>query len=91
MPIEWLPGALDRLGEVEPYEVSEVLNAKPLHAVPVERRGARLLLIFGRNRAGRIIVVLLRPGADFTTTIVAARPATGAEVAAHEEWERNFR
>ncbi|WP_158645536.1 hypothetical protein [Stackebrandtia albiflava] len=87
MPMEWLPAALARLTGVEPAEVHQVLNGRPLHAIPVERQGARLLLVFGRTREGRILLVIIRPRPSFDSQILWAREATTSEAQAHRAWE----
>lgn len=89
MPIEWLPDALDRLtGDVEPYEVSQVLNGRLRRPVPVARHGVRLLTIWGRTRTGRPLVVVLRlRHGSRDAWILAARQMTAAEAQAHKAWE----
>lgn len=85
--MEWLEGALERLTGIEPHEVSQALDHVPVHVVPTERRGARLLLIFGRTKTGRVVAVLVRPRPSFDSKIITARYATTAEIEAHQTWE----
>lgn len=80
---------IDRLpADIEPYEVQQVLNSDRRRPVPVyTNTGARLLLIFGRTKAGRLLAVALRPGLDRQTSIIGAREATANEGNEHERWE----
>jgi hypothetical protein len=89
VPVEWVPGMIDRLpADIEPYEVQQVLNSDRRRPVPVySKAGARLLLVFGRTRAGRLLAVALRPGPDRHSSIIGAREATANEALEQERWE----
>ncbi|WP_147138071.1 hypothetical protein [Stackebrandtia albiflava] len=87
MPYEWLAGAMERLAGVEPHEVLQVLGARWRRPVPAAGP-MRLLTVWGRTRAGRPLIVVLRHEADLDYLIVAARQMTDTEAAEHARWER---
>jgi hypothetical protein len=86
---KWLPG-LAFLTDVEPHEVNQAL-VHP-HRWPRQMRapdGGVFIAIWARTAAQRPIIVTVRPGAGFDSTIVAARPMTPSETARLELWEQN--
>lgn len=93
MPYEWLPTAFAVLvlAGVEPYEVMQALygsNRRPVAVVDPET-GLRLIAIYGRTKAGRPLVVTVRPAGGFTTWIVGAQEMTDEEREGYERWENS--
>ncbi|HEX6077449.1 MAG TPA: hypothetical protein VFZ32_19600 [Micromonosporaceae bacterium] len=87
----WIPAVLAALKGIEPYEVIQALSAS--RRLPVAGRAGRgvpVVGIFGRTRAGRLLVVVVRLVPDsFDQEIAAVRDATSEELAMFERWEAN--
>ena len=78
--------------DIEPAEVMQVLAADQRLPVPGTARGVRVLAIFGRTRAGRPLMVLVRVDrGGFDHLIVGVRELTGEELAMVERWEEERR
>jgi hypothetical protein len=86
---EWIPGGLDWLVGIEPYEVSQVLDSAKKWPRPGRSSDTGIggLTIWGRTRAGRplMIGVKLLPGLDMQ--VYSARELTVDQIAELEEWE----
>jgi uncharacterized DUF497 family protein len=91
VPYEWLPTAFTVLvlAGIEPYEVMQVLNGHSRRPVPVldPATGLKLLNIYGRTNAGRLLVVTVRLAGGFAMRIVGARDMTVQERKEYERWE----
>lgn len=90
MGYEWLASLLDKLADVEPYEVRQILEEnRPRWPRPViGGDGVHLLTIWGRTRAGRhLIVVLRRTDNQMDWLIVGAKAMTVNQVAEYNRWE----
>lgn len=86
---EWLPGAMDSLVEIEPYEVMQVVHAErrwPRLGVK-DFTGLPVLTVWGRTRAGRPLMVASRSLGGLDRQIVAVRELRPAELAEFEKWE----
>lgn len=86
-PIDWWPPALHYLHGIEPYEVSQALaatNRWPRHAVS---HGVPTLTIWARTRAGRGLIIALRPTGAMRWEIIGVRAMTPDEVAEFDGWE----
>jgi hypothetical protein len=86
---EWLPTLLAALAGIEPYEVRQVLEegqrwpraATGEHGIPV-------LAIWGRTRAGRYLIAVLRPtDVSLDWLIVGAMEMTAEQAAEYDRWE----
>jgi hypothetical protein len=85
---EWLASLLDKLADIEPYEVRQVLEeSRPRWPRPViGGDGVHL----GRTRAGRhLIVVLRRTDNQMDWLIVGAKAMTVSQAAEYTRWEAN--
>jgi hypothetical protein len=87
----WLPRALERLSGIEPWEVMQALSAPRRWPRPAARSdtGIRFLTIWARTRAGRPLMVALRPLDGRDWQIIAVRELTAAELAELEKWEED--
>jgi hypothetical protein len=86
---KWLPGRFAVLVDVEPYEVTQVLDG-PGRRLPRRATGPNglpVLGILGRTTTGRGLVVFVRHDGGLDWTIVGARPMTSAEGVEYEKWE----
>ena len=87
---EWAPSLLDKLVGIEAYEVRQILEEKrprwPRPAVGGD--GVHVLTVWGRTRAGRrLIVVLRRAKGDLDWLIVGASEMTAEQAAEYDRWE----
>jgi hypothetical protein len=90
MPYEWLPTTFTVLiaRGIEPYEVLQVLYGVRRCPVPVhDSHGLMLLNVWGRTKAGRPLVVTVRPAGGFDAEIVGARDMADDERKEFESWE----
>ena len=87
MVYRWVPLALDSLRGIEPHEVHQTLGAKRRLPVPGVSGGVRVLAVFGRTHAGRLLMVLIHLGDDFDHHITGARDATPDESIMFVAWE----
>lgn len=85
----WVAAALAALvSGIEPGEVMQVLAADRRLPVPGTARGVQVLAIFGRTRAGRPLLVLVRlDRGGFDHLIVGARELTSDELVMFERWK----
>ena len=89
MPYEWLLPAFGVLAKrgIEPYEVLQVLYSIRRRPVLVRHpRGMMLLSIWGSTRAGRALVVMVRPAGGFDHQILGAREMTDDERREYDQW-----
>jgi len=90
---EWDSGALEWIARygLEPGEVLQVLYARKWPRVAVTPEGLRVLTLWGRTRAGKGIMVAVRPmpGHPLDAWIVNARPLNDAELAELAQWEES--
>lgn len=91
MGYRWVAAALAALAAgIEPAEVMQVLTAARRLPIPGTAAEVRVVAILARTRAGRPLVVVVRPDRDgFDHLIVGARPATSTELAMLEDWEED--
>jgi hypothetical protein len=86
---EWLAATLAALRGIEPYEVMQALTANrrwPRSAVG--RHGIPVLAIWARTRAGRPLIVILRPTEiSHDWLIIGATEMTADQVAEYDRWE----
>lgn len=90
MPYEWTEFLLSLLARqgIEPYEVGQVLASPCRWPRPAMTEQGMALTIWGRTKAGRGLVVLLRPGeGPFNQVIMGARGMTAAESQEFRQWE----
>ncbi|MQA25464.1 MAG: hypothetical protein GEU94_08325 [Micromonosporaceae bacterium] len=90
MGYEWAPSLLDKLAGIEAYEVRQVLEEKRprLPRPAVGGDGVQVLTVWGRTRAGRRLIVVLRPtDNDLDWLIVGAREMTADQAAEYDRWE----
>jgi hypothetical protein len=90
---EWDGGALEWIARngLEPGEVLQVLNGRKWPRVGLTPEGLRVLTLWGRTRAGKGIVVMVRSqsGRSLDAWIVNARTMTVAEQAEFLAWEES--
>lgn len=87
---EWAPSLLDKLAGIEAYEVRQILEEKRARwpRPAVGRDGVQVLTVWGRTRAGRRLIVVLRPtSGDLDWLIVGAREMTAEQAAEYDGWE----
>jgi hypothetical protein len=87
---EWVPLLLARLRGILPYEVLQVLEDKrPRWPRPaVGAGGVRVLAVWGQTRAGRRLIVVLRPTeVSHDWLIIGAMEMTAAQAAEFDRWE----
>ena len=93
MGYEWDSGALEWIARygLEPGEVLQVLYARKWPRVAVTPEGLRVLTLWGRTRAGKGIMVAVRPtpGHPLDAWIVNARPLNDAELTELAQWEES--
>ncbi len=88
MAYDWLPYLLAQLVGIDAYEVRQVLEEGRRRPKPAVEDGMRFLGMWGRTRAGRPLIVTLRPTpVAHDWTIVWARDMTAEELAEFEAWE----
>lgn len=91
MPYEWLPFALNIImgNKIEPFEVLQVLGGERRLPRPmVSPAGVSALMIFGRTRGGRpLVVVVPLTRRERIAEIVGAREMTDDERKEFEAWE----
>lgn len=89
MGYEWLPTVLAALRGIEPYEVMQALLAQrrwPRPAVGGHR--IPVLAIWARTRAGRYLIVILRPTeVSHDWLIIGATEMTADQAAEYDRWE----
>jgi hypothetical protein len=85
----WVPGVMDSLDGIEPYEVSQVLGSAKRWPRPGASRdtGIGSLTIWGRTWAGRPMMIGVRLGPGLDMQVYAARELTAAQVTELEKWE----
>jgi hypothetical protein len=87
---EWVPLLLARLRGIAPHEVMQVLeDERPRWPRPaLASRGIPVLAIWGRTRAGRRLIVVLRPTkVSHDWLIIGAMEMAAAQVAEFDRWE----
>jgi hypothetical protein len=89
---KWIPAVLAALKGIEPYEVIQALSAS--RRLPVAGRAGHgrvpVVGIFGRTRARRLLLIVVRLVPDsLDQEIAAVRDATSEELAMFERWEAN--
>jgi hypothetical protein len=85
---EWLPLLLQTLVGIEPSEVLQVLQKGRRWPRPAVGDGIPMLAIWGRTRAGRYLIVVLRPtDVSHDWLIVGAREMTAEQAAEYDRWE----
>jgi hypothetical protein len=93
MGYEWDYGALDWVARngLEPGEVLQAVYGRKWPRVAVTPEGLRVLTLWGRTRAGKGILVMVRPmlGHPLDAWIVNARPMTDTELAELAQWEES--
>ena len=88
VPYDWEEWAMRALAGIEPYEVRQVLDAKPRWPRPGRSSsGVQVLTIWGRTLAGRALIVAVYHVSGVTWKIVGARDMTNAELAEFAGWE----
>ena len=89
MGYQWLPGRFVILVDVEPSEVTQVLDGTRRHLARrvTAANGLPLVGILGRTASGRGLVVFVRHDDGLDWTIVGARPMTQPEGVEYEKWE----
>jgi hypothetical protein len=90
VPYEWLPTAFVVLAlrGVQEHEVLQVLYGQQRRPVPMrDLAGVPVLNIWGRTKAGRPLIVTVRPVSGFDSQIVGAPDMTDAEREEFQTWE----
>ena len=86
---DWVPGAMEQLEGIEPYEVLQALVASkrwPRNGVS-RNTGMMSLTICARTRAGRPLMVGLIRLQGFEGLIYSAKELHGEQLAEFEAWE----
>ena len=90
MGYEWSSWALNALRGIEPGEVLQVLNApRRWPRVGHSDLGLGVLTIWGRTRAGRPLLVAVRPVGEWDFEILGARQLRPVQVAEPQKWEES--
>lgn len=90
MPYEWDEWAINALAEIEPYEVRQVLEARRRWPRPaVDPAGLRVLTIWARTLAGRVLIVAVYHSSGRTWKIIGAREMKADEMAEFAKWEEH--
>jgi len=85
---EWVPLLLLSLKGIEPYEVRQVLEGGRRWPRPGVARGVAVLTVWGRTRAGRYLIVVLRATESSRDWLIAgAREMTADQAAEYDRWE----
>lgn len=89
MGYEWIPLLLATLRGIEPYEVRQVLeDQRSRWPRPAVSDGMAFLAIWGRTRAGRHLIVVLRPTETSHDWLIAgAMQMTAEQAAEYDRWE----
>jgi hypothetical protein len=87
VPYTWLAIALERLRGISADEVIEVLGADRRMPVSASHDGLPVLTIWARTRAGRPLIVALRPLGKFDYEIVGASDMTDEQQQHLCQWE----
>ncbi len=86
----WLPLTLERLTGIEPWEVMQALTNSRRWPRPAtsDYSGMRVLTIWARTRAGRGLLVALRPLDGRDWEIIAVRLLTADELDELQKWRK---
>lgn len=85
---EWLPTALAKLRDIEAYEVMQALAATRRWPRLAVGRGIRVVAIWSRTRAGRYLIVVVRPTeVSHDWLIIGATEMTADQAAEYDRWE----
>jgi hypothetical protein len=82
-----VPEGLNALVGIEPYEVMQVLDSTRKLPLPAHSDVFPLVVILGRTKAGRPLLVVLRKSGPLDQDIIAARDLTPVELEKFEQWE----
>jgi hypothetical protein len=88
MPFRWLPIALETMRDIEPFEVHQALASSvrwPRQAYT--DAGLPVLTIWSRTKAGRGLIIVVRPVGPLEWEIVGVRAMRRDESLTFEEWE----